>query len=52
MIEIVSDMIYPRMYRINWPDIGLSDMVNKTRAKDAIAKYLETERSNQYRRVR
>ena len=39
---LVPDPIYPGMWRVQWPD-GLSDMVNLSRAKDAIASYLEAE---------
>ena len=42
---LVQDKIYPMMYRINWGDGEVSDMVNKTRAKDAISKYQEGGRS-------
>ena len=35
------DAKWPGMWRVRWPD-GLSDMVNLTRAKDAIACFLET----------
>jgi hypothetical protein len=35
--RIVPDPIWPGMYRIRRPDGSLSDMVNLTRAKDALA---------------
>ena len=38
MAEIVHDARYPEMYRFRLlPDGELSDMVNRTRAKDAAA---------------
>lgn len=30
---VVPDAIHPGMWRVLWPDGHLSDMVNKTRAK-------------------
>jgi hypothetical protein len=33
---IVSDVRYPGMYRLRLPDGSLSEMVNLTRAKDAL----------------
>lgn len=35
MVSIERDGTYPDMWRIRWPDGSLSDMVNRTRAKDA-----------------
>jgi DTW domain-containing protein YfiP len=35
-LRIVPDATYPGMYRIRRPDGSLSDMVNLTRARDAI----------------
>ena len=35
--RIVPDKCYPNMYRFKLPDGSLSDMVNLTRAKDALA---------------
>ncbi len=32
--SIVPDATYPTMWRIQWPDGSLSDMLNKSRAKD------------------
>jgi hypothetical protein len=32
---VVSESVYPGMYRIRWPSGELSDMVNLSRAKDA-----------------
>lgn len=34
--KLVQDSVYPEMWRVKWPDGVVSDMVNKTRAKDAI----------------
>jgi hypothetical protein len=41
--KVVPDSTYPNMYRVRWPDGRLSDMVNLTRANDAVACFLETE---------
>lgn len=41
MHKIVEDKIYPKMYRVEWVDGKVSDMVNLTRAKDAIRCYEE-----------
>jgi len=49
--RLVQDTKYPQMWRVDWPDIGLSDMVNKTRAKDAIRCWKEYQRRNQFRRL-
>lgn len=35
MLRIVQDEIHPTMWRVELPDGSLTDMVNKTRAKDA-----------------
>ena len=35
--RIVPDAKHPGMYRVRLPDGSLSDMVNLTRAKDALA---------------
>ena len=35
IVRIVPDEKYPNMWRIERPDGKLTDMVNKTRAKDA-----------------
>ena len=35
LMRIVRDQKYPNMWRIEFPDGKLSDMVNRTRAKDA-----------------
>lgn len=36
-MRIVPDAKYPGMYRLRIPDGSLSDIVNLTRAKDALA---------------
>lgn len=41
--NLLQDKKYPEMYRVEWAKGDISDMVNKTRAKDAIVRYLETE---------
>jgi hypothetical protein len=41
--KVVPDAAYPSMWQVRWPDGSLSDMVNLTRAKDAIACFMETE---------
>jgi hypothetical protein len=35
IVSIVPDEKYPLMWRIRYPDGSLSDMVNKSRARDA-----------------
>jgi hypothetical protein len=40
--RVVPDSTYPGMYRVRWPDGSLSDMVNLTRGRDAVACFLET----------
>jgi hypothetical protein len=35
LAEVVPDANWSSMWRVRWPDGGLSDMVNLTRAKDA-----------------
>ena len=39
--KAVPDAIYPGMWRVQWPDGRLSDMVNLSRANDAISDFLE-----------
>jgi hypothetical protein len=34
--EIIADSKWPKMYRVKWRDGRLSDVVNYTRAKDAL----------------
>jgi hypothetical protein len=38
------------MWRVQWPDSRLSDMTNLTRAKDAVACFMETEERRQRQR--
>ncbi len=40
---IVLEAVRPGMWRVRWPDGRLSDMTNLTRAKDAVACFMETE---------
>jgi hypothetical protein len=40
------------MWRVRWPDGRLSDMTNLTRAKDAVACFMETEERRQRGRQR
>jgi hypothetical protein len=40
--KLQPDAIYPGMWRVRWPDGRLSDMVNLSRAKDAIAAFIES----------
>jgi len=50
--EIVQDERYPTMWRVRLPDGSLSDMVNRTRAKDACAAMTATtERKGRQRRL-
>jgi len=37
VLGIISDARWPGMYRLRFADAHLSDMVNLTRAKDAVA---------------
>ena len=39
--EIVRDETYSHMWRVKYPDGRLSDMVNRTRAKDAAMTMLD-----------
>jgi hypothetical protein len=41
--KVVPDAAHPGMWRVRWPDGRLSDMTNLTRAKDAVACFIETE---------
>ena len=45
--KVVPDSAHPGMWRVRWPDGRLSDMTNLTRAKDAIACFMETEERRQ-----
>jgi hypothetical protein len=40
---LVPDATHTGMWRVRWPDGRLSDMTNLTRAKDAVACFMETE---------
>jgi hypothetical protein len=44
---VVPDSAHPGMWRVRWPDGRLSDMTNLTRAKDAVACFMETEERRQ-----
>jgi len=48
--KVVPDAAHPSMWRVRWPDGRLSDMTNLTRAKDAVACFVETEERRQRRR--
>ena len=39
-VEVVADATYPGMFRVRLPDGELTDMVNRTRARDAAAAIL------------
>jgi hypothetical protein len=41
--SVMPDEQYPRMWRVRYPDGRLSDMVNRTRAKDAALVAYETQ---------
>ena len=41
--KVVPDPARPDMWRVQWPDGRLSDMTNLTRAKDAVACFMEPE---------
>jgi hypothetical protein len=41
--KVVPDVAHRGMWRVRWPDGRLSDMTNLTRAKDAVACFMETE---------
>jgi hypothetical protein len=40
--KAIPDDKWQGMWRVRWPDGRLSDMVNLTRAKDAIAAFMES----------
>jgi hypothetical protein len=50
--KVVPDAAHPGMWRARWPDGRLSDMTNLTRAKDAVACFMETEERRQRGRHR
>ena len=45
--KVVPDSAHPGMWRVRWPDGGLSDMTNLTRAKDVVACFIESEERRQ-----
>ena len=45
--KLVPDAAHPGMRRVRWPNGRLSDMTNLTRAKDAVACFMETEERRQ-----
>ena len=44
---MVPDSVHHGMWRVQWPNGSLSDMTNLTRAKDAVACFMETEERRQ-----
>jgi hypothetical protein len=46
-LKVVPDAARPGMWRVRWPDGRVSDMTNLTRAKDAVACFMETEQRRQ-----
>jgi hypothetical protein len=50
--KVVPDAAHAGMWRVRWPDGRLSDITNLTRAKDAIACFMETEKRRQRGRHR
>jgi hypothetical protein len=50
--KLVPEAVHPGMWRVRWPDGRLSDMTNLTRAKDAVACFMETEERRQRGRQR
>jgi hypothetical protein len=41
--KVLPDAAHTGMWRVRWPDGRLSDMTNLTRARDAVACFMETE---------
>jgi hypothetical protein len=41
--KLVPDAVHTGVWRVRWPDGSLSDITNLTRAKDAVACFMETE---------
>jgi len=41
LVRIICHEQLPHLYRIEWPDIGLSDLTNLTRAKAAALEWAE-----------
>jgi hypothetical protein len=50
--KVVPDAVHRGMWRVRWPDGRLSDITNLTRAKDAVACFIETEECRQRGRHR
>jgi hypothetical protein len=50
--KVVPDAAHPGMWRVRWPHGRLSDMSNLTRAKDAVACFVEAEQCRQRARHR
>jgi hypothetical protein len=50
--RVLPDATHPDMWRVRWPDGRLSDITNLTRAKDAVACFMESEGRRQRRRHR
>jgi hypothetical protein len=48
--KVAPDAAHPGMWRVQRPDTRLSDMTNLTRAKDAVACFMETEERRQRER--
>jgi hypothetical protein len=51
-VHVVPDATYPNMWRVQWPDGLLSDMVNLSRANDDAARFNETREREQRGRQR
>ena len=49
---MVPDATHTGMWRVRWPDGCLSDITNLTRAKDAVACFMETEERRRRSRQR
>lgn len=50
LVRIVPDAGSP-LYRIEWPDIGLSDLANLTRCKDAALTWAERKVATEHRNL-
>jgi hypothetical protein len=50
--KLMPDAAHPGMWRVRWQDSRLSDVANLTRAKDAVACFMETEDRRQRGRQR
>jgi hypothetical protein len=42
ILSVEPDAVYPDMFRVHWPDGGISDMANLSRARDAATRFVET----------